>query len=150
LRALAAIGNAKVGREYFAVVHEGIEKTKMYGRVVVTRLDELPYPDVVAQTADYFLKYKEAVYAFAIGRYRRNVLFSVRSDDPRARLGGVARSVVSGMGTAGGHGSAAGGQIPLGRKDRGSTERIQDTVIKRFLAALGMKPTRGHRLMPGR
>ena len=98
LKVLASISQAKVGRDYFAAVHDGIERSIIYGRVIVTNLGKLVYPDVVAQSADYFLRYEDADYSFAIGRYEDRVLFSVRSDKPEARLGRLARTIVEGLG----------------------------------------------------
>lgn len=149
LRALAAIGNPKVGRDYFAAVHDGIENTIVYGPVIITRLGRLVYPDIVAQTADYFLKYREAAYSFAIGRYRSALLFSIRSDDPRARMGRIARGLVVGLGTAGGHGSTAGGQVGVGGMDSVTVKRVQDRIILRFLRALGQSRQRGAKLVSG-
>jgi nanoRNase/pAp phosphatase (c-di-AMP/oligoRNAs hydrolase) len=144
LGALALIGNAKVDRSYFATVARGIEQTKLYGTLLVTELGELPYPDVVAQIAEYFLKLKEASYTAAIGVYRQNVLFSLRGDDPSARLGKVARAIVEGLGTAGGHGSSAGGQVDVQKKD---VDHIQRTILGRLLVALGQKGKRGRKLV---
>jgi nanoRNase/pAp phosphatase (c-di-AMP/oligoRNAs hydrolase) len=147
LRALAAIGNPKVGRDYFAAVHDGIENTRVYDAIVITRLGELAYPDIVAQTADYFLKYREASHSFAIGRYRNALLFSIRSDHPRARMGRIARELVVGLGTAGGHGSTAGGQVDVAGLDRFTVRGLQDRIILRFLRAMGQSRQRGTKLV---
>lgn len=147
LRALAEISNAKVDRDYFATVHAGIERTRIYGSLVVTRLDRLPYPDVVAQIAEYFLKLREASYAAAIGVYRNKLLFSLRGDDPAAHLGRVARGVVVGLGSAGGHGATAGGQIDVRGKPRAQIDKIQRSIVERLLIALGQPRQRGVRLL---
>lgn len=147
LGALSRITGAKVGRDYFATVHRGIERSTLHGPVVVTRLGRMPYPDVVAEIAEYFLKYEGGAYAFAIGRYRGEVLLSLRSDDPDARLGRTAQDIVRGLGTAGGHGSAAGGQIDVRNRSAAEIERIETTVIRRLLEALGQRATRGKRLL---
>lgn len=147
LRALASIGNPKVGRDYFAAVHDGIENTTVYGPVIITRLGSLAYPDIVAQTADYFLKYREAAYSFAIGRYRNALLFSIRSDDTRARMGRVARDLVVGLGTAGGHGSTAGGQVDVSGLTADAVRSLQDRIVVRFLRAMGQGRQRGTKLV---
>jgi nanoRNase/pAp phosphatase (c-di-AMP/oligoRNAs hydrolase) len=147
LRALSSIINAKVGRAYFRAMHRGLGQSKMYGPVVVTRIGKLPYPDVVAQIADYFLRLEDASYTFAIGTFGGSLLLSLRADDPEAHLGAVARSIVGDKGTAGGHGAAAGGQINV----RGMTEKsvvsVQEAVIRRLLSQLGQRGKRGRSLV---
>jgi nanoRNase/pAp phosphatase (c-di-AMP/oligoRNAs hydrolase) len=147
LRALSAIINAKVGRAYFSAVHRGLEQSRMYGPVVVTRLGKLPYPDVVAQIAEYFLRLEEASYTFALGTFGGSLLLSLRADDPDAHLGGVARRIVGDEGTAGGHGSAAGGQISVRGKSEKEIFTIQETVVKRLLSVLGEGGKRGRSLV---
>jgi nanoRNase/pAp phosphatase (c-di-AMP/oligoRNAs hydrolase) len=147
LRALSSIVNAKVSRGYFVAVHEAIERTRLYGPIVITRLDRLPYPDVVAQIADYFLKYNGASYAFSIGTYNKQVFLSLRAEDPEAHMGEIARLIVGELGSAGGHGSAAGGQIPVRGCKPSEIKKIQENVIKRLLSALGLQDRRPVRLI---
>lgn len=147
LRLLASISQAKVGREYFAAVHNGIEGSVIYGRVLVTKLGKLAYPDVVAQSADYFLKFKDADYSFAIGSYEDRILFSVRSDKPNAHLGRLARTIVEGLGTAGGHGLSAGGQVPVDGAGDSKVAQLERRVIRRLLDQLGQTGKRPRKLL---
>lgn len=74
-----------------------------------------------------------------IGVYGDEILFSLRSDDPGALLESLARRVAGGLGTAGGHESCAGGQIPVTRSARGGKKSLQEAVIARLLEELGLK-----------
>jgi nanoRNase/pAp phosphatase (c-di-AMP/oligoRNAs hydrolase) len=147
LRALSSIVNAKVTRQYFAAVHKAIERAEVYGPAIITTLGELPYPDVVAQISDYFLKCQDASYAFSMGTYRGTVLLSLRAEDPDAHMGSIARSIVGEWGSAGGHGSAAGGQIPVREKTTKEIDGIQKGICKRLLSALGLGRRRGRPLL---
>lgn len=148
LHSLSKIINAKVGRAYFTSVHTGIERSKIYGSVLVTQLGKLAYPDVVAEIAEYFLRFEETKYTFAIGQYRRSLLLSLRADNPEAHLGRIAREIVAGHGSAGGHGSAAGGQIDIGGMKAEEVTRVLHRVTRRLLKALGEGGKRGRPLVP--
>ena len=136
LRAVSSIVNAKVGPDYFQAVYDGIRRSKVYGPLVVTELGELPYPDVVAQIAEYFLRYREASYTFVVGRHGGRLLMSLRADTPDAAMGLLAQHIVRGYGTAGGHDSAAGGQISIEGKSRRKVAAIQETIVRRLLTTL--------------
>jgi nanoRNase/pAp phosphatase (c-di-AMP/oligoRNAs hydrolase) len=147
LRALSKIVNAKVGTAYFEVIHEAIERSVAYGRLIVVRMDEVPYPDAVSEIADYFLKYRKASTVLSIGVYGDDVLFSMRSDDSRAQLGRLALRIVRGLGTAGGHESSAGGQIPADARGAGRARRVQGEIVRRLLLELGLENERSRNLI---
>ncbi|UCG53098.1 MAG: DHH family phosphoesterase [Candidatus Latescibacterota bacterium] len=147
LRAVSRIVNAKVGQSYFSAVHEAIEHSRVYGNLIVTQMATVPYPDAVAQIAEYFLKYRDVTCSFSMGIYGDEILLSLRSDDPGARLGLVAGRIVEGFGTAGGHGAIAGGQISVAGKHPSRIDAIEKTVIDRLLKELDLEDKRPRRLL---
>lgn len=149
LRALARILHAKVGRGYFEAVQKGIESSTLYGSLLVTRLGDMPYPDVAAEIAEYFLKYDRAAHTLAIGRYGGEVLFSMRAEDPKAHIGGIAHAMVGGLGSAGGHGTSAGGQIPVTGKSEDDILAVERSLVRRLLRALRIVGRRRRRLVTG-
>jgi nanoRNase/pAp phosphatase (c-di-AMP/oligoRNAs hydrolase) len=52
-----------------------------------------------------------------LGAYKDELILSVRTEDQRRSAGRLAQEVVGDLGTAGGHGMMAGGQIPLQGRD---------------------------------
>ena len=64
-------------------------------------------------------------------------MFSVRTRGPGHSAGGLARAIVGPQGSAGGHGSLAGGQIRL--RDR-SEEQVKTQLIARALEHLDLDP----------
>jgi nanoRNase/pAp phosphatase (c-di-AMP/oligoRNAs hydrolase) len=149
LKALSGIARAKVGRGFFSMIHSGIEQAVIYGPLAVTKVDRLAYPDVVAELAEYFLKYKKVRYSFAIGRFDRRILFSIRADDPSAHLGVLAQRIVKNLGTAGGHGAAAGGQINAVTADGAEIDvgATMETIVKRLLKALHVSKRHPRKLL---
>jgi len=80
-RRLAKIENARVPRVYFRAFHDAIERAAIYGRVVVSILPSVQYPDMVAEVADFLLRLDEAEWACAIGTFDRHVHVSLRTTD---------------------------------------------------------------------
>ena len=147
LRALSRIVNAKVDEDYFSAIHRAIERSKVHGELIVISMGDLPYPDAAAQIADYFLKYRKVSKTFSIGFYDDMILMSLRSDDPASKLGVLARKVIGGMGTAGGHGSSAGGQVPVAGKSPEDIELIEKKIIETLLRELGLENETPRRLI---
>jgi nanoRNase/pAp phosphatase (c-di-AMP/oligoRNAs hydrolase) len=147
LRALSRIVNAKVDTDYFAAIHRAVGRAIVYGRLVVVGMGRLPYPDAAAQIADYFLKYRDADVTFTIGVFEDMIVMSLRSNDPASQLGVVARKVVRGLGTAGGHDSSAGGQVPIEGKTDDEIEALQDRLVFALLKELGLENTESRKLV---
>jgi nanoRNase/pAp phosphatase (c-di-AMP/oligoRNAs hydrolase) len=148
LTALSKIVHAKVDEEYFSAIHTALERSTIQGSLVITRMGGLPYPDVAAQIAEDLLRYRGVSTTFAIGVYGGEILFSLRSDDPGANLGRLAHRIADGLGSAGGHGASAGGQIPL--PSTGGAElakSIEDKVVERLLRELGFSREPARRLI---
>ena len=147
LKAISKIVNAKIEKAFFKVIYEGIRRCRIYGPMIVTELGDMPYPDVAAQIADYFLRYQGATYAFAIGRHGDELLMSLRADADGAGMGRIARHIVAGLGSAGGHGSAAGGQVSLNGRSKSERQVLQKQVIRRLLKAMNLSSRNARNLL---
>lgn len=134
--ALHEIRYPKLTTDYFVSIHTGIEEAVLYGDVIITPLGDLTYPDVIAEVAEYFLRYQPVHYSIVLGVFREELLFSVRSTKKKENLGTMAQRVVADIGTAGGHDTMAGGQIPLAGKTQRAINGLQKTIIDRFLKEL--------------
>jgi nanoRNase/pAp phosphatase (c-di-AMP/oligoRNAs hydrolase) len=144
-RRLAKIENARVPREYFRGFREGIERARLYDRVVVTLLGEVQYPDMVAEVADFLLRLEQVDWAAAIGVYGSCLHCSVRTTDREVNAGDLLQRVL-GSKSAGGHDMIAGGRIAVG-DDPARHEAAAREVRDRLLRALGVDPARGEPLV---
>jgi len=113
----------------------------------VTLLDRLPYPDVVAELADLFLRIDRVHWALVMGRYRGSVYVSLRTELARANAGRVIRQLIGEMGKAGGHGLIAGGRIDL-RAAGLAPQPVEREIARRARVMLG-RGARGGRLLAG-
>jgi nanoRNase/pAp phosphatase (c-di-AMP/oligoRNAs hydrolase) len=145
-RRLAKIENARVPRAYFRGFREGIERAMLYdGRVVVSLLGEVRYPDMVAEVADFLLRLEQVEWAAALGVFGSCLHCSVRTTDRDVNAGDLLQRVL-GSKSAGGHDMIAGGRIHVG-DDPLTRERAAVAVRDRLLRALGVEPSRGEPLV---
>lgn len=142
--ALARIQRARVPRDYFRAFQLAIENARVHGRTVLTDLRRVESPDLVAEIADLLLRLEGADWSACIGRFGEEIVVSLRTTDPEAHAGEVIRSVVAGLGRAGGHGMMAGGRVPL--RDT-PYEELADEIEGRLLKALGSDKKPGEPLV---
>ncbi|MFV1987906.1 MAG: bifunctional oligoribonuclease/PAP phosphatase NrnA [Gemmatimonadota bacterium] len=135
---MSRIRHARVPASYFRALHEALAAARQYDRVVVAPLEALPYPDMVAEIADLMLQMKGIDWTVALGRYRDRLLVSVRAAAPDAHAGSLVREAFGDRGSAGGHGTFAGGQIDLRGKSEEEIASVRDDVLTDLLVGLGV------------
>lgn len=123
--AISRIETAALPQDYFSQLHQALRSARIYDSAIIASIGEMRYPDITADMADLLLRYRECRWAICLGVYKDTVYFSIRTQNKRG-AGQLARKVVGSEGAAGGHGSMAGGQIPLdGRKPRSVINRLR-------------------------
>jgi len=136
---VAQIQNARVPRSYFGVFGRAIENAQVYDFACVSHLGRIDNPDMVAEMADFLLRCEDLRWTMVTGTYEQTLHFSLRSTDKNARAGSLARRVVGVMGSAGGHGQMAGGQVALKDADKRTRDRVVKAVTDRFLSDVKAK-----------
>ncbi len=150
-KALSRIEHAPLKRAWFAMIDRAIDGTHLYGGVAVTQLGGVDTPDMVAQFADLVVRLEGIDWALCIGRFRSDLLLSIRTNRRRANAGRVIRGIVSGLGTAGGHDMIAGGKIPGGALTASRARRVESLLVRRLLrelGAAGIRPSHLTRSLP--
>ena len=142
--AVARIQRAAVPRDYFRVFQVAIENARVYGDTVITDVFEVDSPDMVAEIADLMLRLEGAEWAACLGQHKDAIVLSLRTSKADAHAGEVIRQVVADLGRAGGHGTMAGGRMPLGEH---SYDEVVGLVRKGLLAELGGDAASGKRLV---
>lgn len=138
--AISRIRHARVPPSYFRTMHEALAVTRRHDRVISVPLGKLPYPDMVAEIADLFLQMNGIDWTLASGRYRDRLLVSVRTYDEGAHAGSLVREAIGDRGSAGGHGSFAGGQVDLRGLSEEEVEEVTRGILRDLLEALGADP----------
>ena len=112
-RALARIVSAPLPRSYFAKLRVALDNATMYGNRVVSNLGELDTQEMIAESADLFLRAEQCTWSLCIGTVDGFLHLSLRTSDRDGNAGRVARQLAGSRGQGGGHQSLAAAQIPL-------------------------------------
>ena len=144
---LAQIRNPKLPQDYFATVQHGLANAFLYEDVVVSWLGPVAQPDVIAEMADFFIRFDQVNWALTIGHFENLLKVSIRVGLLGARSGEVLRAVVDGHGTAGGHDKRAGGAIPLADDRPETIDALLAMIRRRLLNELKIANCSGRRLL---
>lgn len=144
---LYRISHPPVSSEYYSTFHRALNNATIYGQVLVFNLYQVENPDLIAELADFLLRQENVVYVLGLGWYKGDELISVRTTNPEARLGLVIRDVLQEMGTAGGHGMMAGGQIRAVDAEKSTQKELETLLTRRYIKALGLQTEPGRALL---
>src|SRR5262245_10873423 len=137
-------------RSYYNAYYHGLANALCFDELVLTSfietIDSLEQPAVIA---DFLLRFEKAQWALVTAIYENRLVFSLRSSDPKRSAGQIARRLIRNLGEGGGHRSKAGGYVPLENGSPTEVERIRSTMRRRLLRAVGLKPSRGQKLVGG-
>lgn len=147
-RILFKIVHPQVSAAYFSAFRQAIDSARIYDSALVFNLHHIDNPDLVAELADFLLRHKGVNYVLGMGWFDGTQILSMRSLDPDAKLGLVIQEMVSGLGTAGGHGMVAGGQIRTMKIDEKAQDELEETLTRRMLKALDIDAQSGRPLVP--
>lgn len=146
LTLLGRIEKPRIPQRYFEAFHKALERSVILDGALVSDLGEIDNPDMIAELADFFIPLERIHHSLVMGRHDGRLYLSLRSRDDAHDAGTMLQRVVRELGTAGGHGRMAGGQIDLGDDPE---ERARE-VRRRFLTELGLDPdTEGEALIRG-
>jgi nanoRNase/pAp phosphatase (c-di-AMP/oligoRNAs hydrolase) len=144
---LARIRNPKLPQSHFATFQHALSNAFLYRDVVVSWCGTVTQPDIIAEIADFFVRFDQVNWSLAVGLFENVLKLSVRVGMLGGRAGEVLRDVVNGLGTAGGHDKRAGGAIPLADTSIDAIDDLLTTIRGRLLAALGIHEDQGRRLL---
>lgn len=145
VQALAEIEYAQVPVSYFRSFDAALQAARVYDGVVVAYVGSMIYPDLAAEMARLLLRLEKSQWIVCMGVHEDVLILSVRTQSPSGTAEDLVQAIVRDEGTAGGHGPAAGGQVPLKGRD---PEHIAHLLRKRVLHVLQVPPeVRGKRLI---
>ena len=146
---LARIRNPKLPQSHFATFQNALSNAFLYCNVIVSWCGEVCQPDIIAEIADFFVRFDQVDWALAIGQFEGQLKLSLRSSGLGKRAGEILRMVVDDLGNAGGHDKRAGGMIRLAQTDPGAIDLVLRTVRCRLLEELKIDEHQGRRLLDG-
>lgn len=141
-QALSQIEHPKLPATYFAALHHALGNARRHDEAVVADLEQVYAPDLVAEVADRLLLLEKMRWSLALGEYEDNLYLSIRTSDRRMNAGRLVQQVLRAEGgSAGGHGTMAGGKVPLPEAAR-ERAALKTRVTGAFLQAFGA-PAKG-------
>jgi nanoRNase/pAp phosphatase (c-di-AMP/oligoRNAs hydrolase) len=118
VEALVQIERAQVPVAYFKSLTAAMQAAHLYGDdLVISYIGNLKYPDMGAEMADLLLRLQGIKWVICMGVFQDDFILSVRSRSRRIGAGTLVQRIVGNRGTAGGHGTMAGGQIRINKQD---------------------------------
>lgn len=117
VEALVKIERAQVPVKYFEQLVATLQATHVYDGVVITYIGPMSHSDMTAEMADLLLRLEGTRWVICMGAYKEELILSVRTRTRRGGAGELAQKIVEHRGSAGEHGTMAGGQIPLKDED---------------------------------
>lgn len=141
-RWLSRIEHSRVPSEYFRALEQVITQARIYDPgVILSHLDLLEYPDMVAEMADLILRLEGMQWAMVMGRFDNTLFLSLRTTRMNVSAGQLIQEMIGDQGSAGGHDLIAGGQVPLQDRDPDTIQDLREGLIHRFLTEVGADPT---------
>lgn len=135
-RKLSRIEVERLPRPYFKLLARGLANARIFGRCIITDLGGIDNPDMIGEVADLLLRNEESDWALCYGVYEDRMLLSIRTSDLKSDAGEIIERIVGKRGTAGGHSTMAGGQIPLGKVSEKEKKNLAEQILRRYLKVL--------------
>jgi nanoRNase/pAp phosphatase (c-di-AMP/oligoRNAs hydrolase) len=146
---LARIRNPKLPQSHFATFQIALANAFLYDNLVVSWCGTVSQPDIIAELADFFIRFEKVDWSLAAGVFDGRMKLSLRAGTLGGRAGEILAAVVNGFGSAGGHDRRAGGSIDLAKRDAESVEGLLRTIRRRLLDHLAIDEQQGRRLLNG-
>lgn len=137
IEGLVEIERAQVPASYFKSFVTAIQAARVYGQVVLSHIGSMSYPDQAAEIADILSRLEGVQWVMCTGVYNDSLILAVRSRSRRTGAGQLVRAVVGDLGMAGGHGTMAGGHVPLRGAD---PALLTEQLGRRMLDNLKVSP----------
>lgn len=149
-RLLYEITHPKLAVEHFRTIHSGVENSIIYGKLLVVNLQAICFPEVVSEMADYLIRLEGIETVLSMGHYNDEMILSIRTNSHLLNAGAIIKKLVSGRGTAGGHGMMAGGKLDNVPFNPVALKEVEDLLTGKLLLELSIGDVIPGRLIESR
>ncbi len=144
---LAQIRNPRLPLSYFATFQQALSNAFLYGDAIVCWCGNVPQPDLIAEIADFLIRFEKVRWVVCLGLFEDMMKLSVRTSQLGLNAGEALRTTLDGIGQAGGHDKRAGGAISIKERTPEEVERLRKSVSQRFLFQIHGDTEHGRRLL---
>jgi nanoRNase/pAp phosphatase (c-di-AMP/oligoRNAs hydrolase) len=139
---LSKIQFPAISKEFVSHLSEVLLNTFYYKSLTGVILDQLPYPDFVAEMADFLLRIRNITWSICLGSYGNLIYISLRTTNVDANASRVLKKIIPRYGTAGGHDMIAGARVKIDRKNNKKVDLIKKKIVKKMLRQLNLHPVK--------
>ena len=143
---LALIKRPELPEEYYCAIKHALSNVRIFGHVVLCSLGKVRSPEIIAEVADLLLRLQGKQAVFCGGLVGNNYHVSVRTEIGDRDAWRLIRDAFDGEGSFGGHGSVAGGAIPVKADDERHLKRVERKLEKNILRSQGVENITLHTL----
>lgn len=137
LASLGKIRHPARDRAYYRTVARAMKHVMVGKNTCVCHIGDLPYPEVVAEMADFLVAMQQISWCLATGLHGAQMVLSVRTTQQGSHPEQVMRGLLARLGRGGGHGMIAGGSVRPCDAER--YEQLALRFTDRFLEQLGRR-----------
>lgn len=134
-------------QSHFIAYSNALASATYFDQAMIAHLGTIDSLEKPAIIADFLLRFDKVQWSLTTALHDNKLLLSLRTDHPKHSAGDIMRRLVKGIGAGGGHRTKAGGFVPLTNGSAAEIERIRTTIRRRLLRALGIRMSRGQKLI---
>jgi nanoRNase/pAp phosphatase (c-di-AMP/oligoRNAs hydrolase) len=143
---LSRIEHPDKPRQYFEELNAVLSNAKLFGDVIVARVDVISWPEMIGEYADELIQMEGIRWCMCYGRHNGSLLFSIRAKKTNDMAGVLAHKIATGIGKGGGHETFAAGKIEIMQALK-KVKDPEEILVKRFLKEVNPKGTEPQQLM---
>jgi len=133
---LSKIQYPSLSRDFISNLLRVLTSGFYYKHLVGVILEELPYPDFVAEMADFLLRIKKMSWSICLGSYQGLLYVSIRSKNVQADTARLIKRAIPKSGTAGGHELIAGARVRVDKLESAEVQTLKRDIVRRVLREL--------------
>ncbi|GAB4377984.1 MAG: DHHA1 domain-containing protein [Calditrichia bacterium] len=137
IRTLAQITLPKLRHSFFVMLARALQNAVIYRNLILAHLGPVPNPEIVPEMTDFLLRHQRIGWSLCTGRFRGQLIISLRTSKTGAKAGEFVRKLVSKSHTVGGHDQIAGGYVPLNNMSRKELLELQEKLTHEFATLHG-------------
>ena len=137
IRKLAQIIIPKLPHSYFVTLVSTLQHTMTYRNLICAQLGNVPSAEIVSEMADFLLRHRQIGWVLCMGRFKNNLIVSIRTSNEKGNAGKLIKNLVSNPKNVGGHGMIAGGNIPFESKGKNDLKNLENKLTQDFARLLG-------------
>lgn len=133
LRKIGEIAYPKLPHSYFEMLAVALRKAMIFRHIIFVPLGGVPLAEIVAETADFFLRHNRVTWVLVMGQFHEQFFFSLRTTHPQGHAYRMIQKILDDKINAGGHETYAGGRMIL----NGADDDIENRIAARYAGLMG-------------